>query len=664
MTADLPPVNSELVPLENSGMQKTQNSELETPNVELAFVPHDRITPEVLRKVDALLESFSAVNIAEAEEQIEKEFSISPGHQRRLKSELRRLFNVASRDPLSLLAAHPQIKQAIEFVLVRDERADKNTLRSAKRLSVVVPATGEQISVGEFLKSLYPREGVNAASCYRALRALCMKKRVLLQIPSPLGEGHLSAVLLAEGEVRTATLEDLPSEASVIRFLRNWRQEFVAVRRGRSRKHDWEAQQEPYVTRDVNEYRPGELWIGDHTELDFMVINERGQLDRRWISAFIDIRTGLVIGYHLSWQPNSQTIALAYRNGVLGSQLRAFTGDPASSGAGKYEHIQITNVPETVMIDNGKDYRSNYTKRVFGKIDFDDAARLSVQRLTRLHYVLRYHGESKAQMERWFKTIQTMLKYLPGFKGNQYQNKPDSLAEDLKAGRILSVAQFDAITAVGINTYNNRVRKSLKDQSPLQCYLTNQTQQRSIDLRVLDFLLMKVQGRRIRRCQVTLLGKEYYSDALMAVNDRAADVYYDPQDLGFVSIYVEGKFAAVASNKEMIGQDERGWLKILHDRKHSEKQMQTELKEYKKGITNIEARMMLLEGELLNMTPVSNELLRGKAATVTFLTGVEQQAKENQRELESEKQAVETQKKAKERSRHQPLTLAMVDRIR
>ena len=150
----------------------------------------------------------------------------------------------------------------------------------------------------------------------------------------------------------------------------------------------------------------------------------------------------------------------------------------------------------------------------------------------------------------------------------------------------------------------------------------------------------------------------------MAYNDSLADVYFDPQDLGFISIYVGGKFAAVASNKEMIGQDERGWLRILHDRKHAEKQMQVDLKEYKRGISSLEANMMLLEGELLDMTPVSKGLLQRSAATVTFLTGVEQQAKENQRELESEKQAVEIQRKVKERSKKQPLTLAMVDRIR
>lgn len=612
-------------------------------DVTIPSVPQERINDELLRKMDAFISSLSALNIGEAERNLSDLFSISPGQQRRYKSQLRQLFKLPSRTPLSMLAGHPQIKQAVEYLLVRDDRSDKNSLRSAKHLSVVVPATGEQISVEEFLKSLYPREGVNATSCYRALKARCLKHQVLVGADD-------------SSPLQAATLEDLPAQASVTRFLRNWRQEYVAVRRGRSRKHDFETQQQPYVTRDVTQYQPGELWIGDHTELDFMVINEDGKPDRRWITTFIDIRTGLLVGHHLSWQPNSQTISLAFRNGVLGSQLRAFTGE-------KFEPVQITNVPQTVMLDNGKDYRSKYTQRVFGKIDFDDAARLSIQRMTKLHYTLPYHGQSKAQMERWFGTIQTMLKHLPGYKGNKYQNKPDSLAKDLKTGNILGVEEFDAQVSLAINSYNNRVRRTLKDQTPLQCYLTNQTQQRSIDLRVLDFLMMKVQGRRIRRCQVTLFGKEYYSDSLLAFNDQLADVYFDPQDLGFISIYVAGAFASVASNKEMIGRDERGWLKILRDRKHAEKEMQTELRDHKKGITDIDARRMLLEGELLNMTPVGKELTKKNSTQVTFLTGVEQQAKENQQKLDDEKQAVETTEKAKKRTK-QPLTLAMADRIR
>lgn len=614
--------------------------------ITIPIVPHSRITADVLRRVSGMIHSITAPQsgAVEAERHVESEYNISAGTQRRYKSELRKLFHLASRSSIVLLLGQQQLRQAIEFVIVRDERSDKNSLRSAKNLSIIVPNTGEMLSVENFLKSLYPREGVNASSCYKALRSRCIRKQVFIEAGD---DSHSSP----------CTLADLPSQGSVIRFLRKWRQEYVAVRRGRSRTNDWEKQQQAFVTRDVTKYHPGELWIGDHTELDFMVLNEHDKLDRRWITAFIDIRTGLVTGYNLNWQPCSQTIALAFRAGVLGAQLRAFTGD-------KYEPIQLTNIPETVMLDNGKDYRSKYTQRMFGKIDFEDQARLSIQRMTRLHYTLPYHGQSKAQMERWFRTIQTMLKYLPGFKSNKYENKPDTLKEDIKQGKILRVEEFDALVAKGINVYNNRLHRTLKNQTPLQCYLTNMSHQRTIDLRVLDFLMMRVSSKPIRRCQIKLFGSEYYSDALQTFNDKRADVYYDPHDLGFVSLYVNGEFAAVACNKEMIGRDENGWKKILASRKRGEHEMQEDLKDFRKGITNDVARMLLQEGELMDATPVSDELLGKRISTFTLMTGLEQDARKVDEEMKQQEELVEIERKSKKRSKHSPaITLANIGNV-
>ena len=168
---------------------------------------------------------------------------------------------------------------------------------------------------------------------------------------------------------------------------------------------------------------------------------------------------------------------------------------------------------------------------------------------------------------------------------------------------------------------------------------------------------MKVASKPIRKCQIVLFGKEYYSDALLPFNGKRADVYYDPLELGFISLYVEGKFAAVASNKEMIGQEERGWLKILHDRKTAEKSMQGQLKEFRKAISDDDARRMLLEGELLNIAPVSQELLDKNVTRLNLITGIEQQAKDNKQELDEEKEVVEIDRAAKRRAKRTPLTL-------
>jgi transposase InsO family protein len=626
----------------------THNSSLETRHSELSIptVSISKLTSEIISRTNAIV---SLVNEKITIEQVASETGIALPTMYRHLTKLRKLFELPLREKLFMISNHPQLHQAIEYLLTRRDRTDEGSLRSAKDLSVVVPTNGELLSVEDFLKSLYPREGVNASSCYRALRARCINRQIIKSPNHQISQSPNHEI---------ASLEDLPSEQSITRFLRQWREEYISVRRGRARKNDFESQQQPYVTRDVTQYLPGQLWIGDHTELDFMVLNEKGVLDRRWISSFIDIRTGLIIGYHLSWQPNSQTVSLAYRNGVLGSQIKAFNGSA-------YVQIPLVNVPEEIMIDNGKDYRSNYTQRIFGKIDFEDTARLSIQRMTKLHYTLPYHGQSKAQQERWYKTIQTMLKYLPGYKGNRYQNKPDSLKDEMKQGACLSVDKFDALVAIGINTYNNRVHRSLNEQSPIQCYLSNQPHQRAIDMRVLDFLMLKVQGRKIRRCQVALKNADYYSDALMPYNDKPCDVYYDPNDMGMVSIYVDGEFAAVAVSKEMIGQTERGWEKILHERTRGEKGMQKELQTYRKGISNADAKRMLLEGELMNASPVSRELLMTSAPTITMITGIEQQAAQNKNELDSTAADIEKQKEARKRAKQSPLSLAMVnDRIK
>jgi transposase InsO family protein len=614
--------------------------------LDLPLVPTDKLTPDVLRKIDALAQSLVGArrDMPASPSPYEGEGRgevVPPGTLSRWKSQLRKMYGLARAESFESILDHPQLRAAIENIVVRSERSDKSTLRSGRGLGIVMPS-GEVVSIENFLRSLYPRENVNATSCYRSLRALCAKHMVVDDAGNPIA------------------VDALPAETSVIRFLKKFRREHLSVRRARSRKHDFDAKNMPFVSRDPNDYRAGQLWFGDHTEDDFVILNERGKLDRRWISAFFDMRTRVMVGYHLSWQPNSQTIALAFRNAVTGEQLHAYDGE-------KYVPVNIQTVPEEVEIDNGKDYRSKYTQRVFGKVDFDDDARIGVQRITTLHYSLPYHGQSKAPLERWFGTIHNIMKSLPGYKGSNARiNQPDSLKDEIKQGEIMSVETYDKLFALAVDVYNNRIHRTLRNQTPLVCYLSTQTHQRSIDLRVLDFLMMKAEPKRIHRCEFTLFTKQYYSEALMEhdtkITGKKADVYYDPLDLGFVAVYVDKKFITVAVNKEMIGKDERGWLRILHDRNSIDRKMKDEVKGFRGGVSRIDAKMLLLEGELRGATPVPAELLSSNVPSVHVLTGLEGKAFEQQKELDEQKTVTEFEEHAKKNPAR--LTLAAVNKIR
>jgi transposase InsO family protein len=625
-------------------------------NLNFSLVPSDKLTPEVLTRIDALMTSIGATTNPEPRTLN----AVPPGTLGRWHSQLRKMFGLPPRSALCALLNHPQLRAAVENIVVRSERSDKLSLRAAKHLNVLVPGSGECIGVEDFLKALYSHENVDAEGCYQALVVRARAGQVIADDGTPV------SVVGARRDVPDHDSPVLPSLSSVVRFLRRVRETELSVRYGRSRKHDFETLQMPYVTRDPERYRVNELWFGDHTELDFIVLNEQGKHDRRWITSFIDMRTRLIVGYHLSWQPNSDTIAMAFRNAVLGSQIRAFVGTRCDV-PDHYEPVHINCLPENVTIDNGKDYRSKYTQRVFGKVDFNDQARLSVSRITKLSYTLPYHGMSKAEQERWYGTIQRMMKYLPGYKGNNMRlNKPDSLGEEIKSGQILTVEVFDKMVQLAINVYNNKIHRSLKDQSPLIYYLTNSTQNRTIDIRVLDFLMNRVEKKPVRRSQVILLGSEYYSDELLKYNGKRAEIYYDPQDLGVVSIYIDGKFVTTAANKDMFGRDARGWQKIVRDRKHHEKVLKEELNVLRRDITPTDARMLLLESKLSTGVAVPDSLIEARrdVPNVIVMTGVEKEAIEQSKQVKKHREAVELEETARAFARTAKLTIANVNKIR
>jgi hypothetical protein len=164
-------------------------------------VPREKLTPLVQAKVDAMLELLKGVQSE----------LIGPRTASKWKKKLRKILELPSRafiDP-----NHPQIRYAIEYVAVRKGRSDRCTLRSAKHLRVVLPPTGELMSIEDYLKWLcQTRKAAGAASCHRALERLRYKHRVIKQVPSK-----------QSFWIQPCTADELPSKNGIARFLRLWR---------------------------------------------------------------------------------------------------------------------------------------------------------------------------------------------------------------------------------------------------------------------------------------------------------------------------------------------------------------------------------------------------------------------------------------------------------
>lgn len=101
-----------------------------------------------------------------------------------------------------------------------------------------------------------------------------------------------------------------------------------------------------FTPRDYRDLLPLQVVCGDHMLADVWCAvaiqtpegTTRHIVVRPWLTSWQDLRTGLIWGWHVSFQPNSDTAIAAYMNGV-----RTWGAQPP--GSWRY-------------VDNGKDYRS------------------------------------------------------------------------------------------------------------------------------------------------------------------------------------------------------------------------------------------------------------------------------------------------------------------
>jgi transposase InsO family protein len=279
-----------------------------------------------------------------------------------------------------------------------------------------------------------------------------------------------------------------------------------------------------YISPNYDKLKPNDVWVFDHTQFDLFV-NAWGRAARPWLTAIMDKKSRYILGWCVSLQPDSLTIASALRMAVLEG-----------------------GVPQAVHIDNGKDFRSNYLSgpgRRIGRIDLPREARGLFQQIrppVRIIYATPYHPQAKS-IERWFRTLHGQFDSgWNSYCGDSPQNRPETCQplldehEDcMHAGnpdgsplpRIEELAfGFGAWLAEDYHEQPHKGR-GMRNRSPAQVY-------RPSGLRVeegqLDVLLMKHEQRKVIREAVQLFDRRYEHEGhgLFLHNGHLADIAYDP----------------------------------------------------------------------------------------------------------------------------------------
>lgn len=320
-----------------------------------------------------------------------------------------------------------------------------------------------------------------------------------------------------------ATKEQLASFPTCDAFLRRLRathteSQIFLARYGQKK---WSQKYAYSIDRDLSNVQAGKVWVCDHAQIDDLVSSNKSKAKREkvlapWYTGWRDFKTSKHLAGDLyEDSPNSDHILQTFYHAAL-----------------KY------GLPEIVYIDNGKDFRAKDVTggRKSSRLDAEKAKSTMSLLGIKVIFALPYNAQSKP-IERDFRKIKEWFaKLLPGYRGGHVLERPEKLAREIKAGKILSFEEykprFDRFITEVLNKMPSK-GKALNGLSPDDLWNQSNIIKRTADKDSLKMCCM-------RSSKTMTIGRHGIKDSEFGVtyfdewlwNHPRAKVYLrrDPQD--------------------------------------------------------------------------------------------------------------------------------------
>jgi len=323
----------------------------------------------------------------------------------------------------------------------------------------------------------------------------------------------------------------------------------------------WATRHKAPIEQDADAWKPGECWESDHSTCDVYIQAVRGGnvvTTRPIVTAWLDRRTRMIMGIHVSLSGNSDTIRAAL--------LDALRTDDVSP-------------PACVWLDNGKDFAS---EQFCGVTKTERRAKIATEwggLFARLgietHFATPYNHNGKARIERFFSTMhtdfeRTLESWCGSTPGQVDGKRRRALLADVAS--LPTLDDFRATLRDWIDYYNHRAEHAIDDLvdpatgnrlSPSEMY-TMRGERRVLDDEGALSLLEQAWARPMkvgkRGVGLRFGGRTVRYGAMHpALEDlkgspRRVFVTYDPSDTTSVRIYDESfRFLCVARENESYG---------------------------------------------------------------------------------------------------------------
>lgn len=326
----------------------------------------------------------------------------------------------------------------------------------------------------------------------------------------------------------------LPSVQTFQRSVRALPPEVVFYAREGPRK--WWAQYSPYITRRYDEIESNAIWVGDTYTMDIVTQTEVGQLHRMYLSAWVDARSGIFVGWGMNDGSSSQNSVNSLRDACV------------RQGTLPLMNLYNDNGREYLTFDfGGLGHRAKKTT-ANGEPKFQP---LTIMERMEVKMVNAIPKNSRAKIvERSFRALKDrLMRLFPTFTGGSPQEKPEDLKAILKSGRQVPTDAeardiLDKLIQYDLNysKYDGPVVAD-KGKRKIDVYNENCVREKvPADPGVLQLMLMRsTRPLKVGRAGiVTIINgvpMKFWNEEIRHYMDQKVYIRYDPADLSSVRMY-------------------------------------------------------------------------------------------------------------------------------
>ncbi|GJM25071.1 MAG: hypothetical protein DHS20C16_14860 [Phycisphaerae bacterium] len=316
----------------------------------------------------------------------------------------------------------------------------------------------------------------------------------------------------------------------------------------------------PRIRRSYEDVPAGDVWCADECTLDFycQVPNGKGGIKRGRpiLTAWLDVRSRMFIGWHIGHRANSDTIVASFKMGVR-------------------EH----GPPLEVHCDNGEDYKSVAGRsKKWSAIDQQRLADLYSELEIKVHWAIPYEPQAKI-IESHFRAVHGRFdKLFDSYCGNNPEARPD-LANKIPVHRLPKLDEVREQFSKWLCAHHAKPQSgdSMYNLSPQQAMsqFRGKSVRPPLNDALLEFLCAKIVGPvKVTKDGVRHQGIQYGQgcDALYRLQGERVLLRVQPDRLDFVDVCdLNGRPVAKATNDRLTGATQDDIRTAMSRRKRARK---------------------------------------------------------------------------------------------